>query len=75
MIKCISNDFKKLLKYFKGTAIFTFCNTSSAAGFPKIFDLYLKGDELFKEALPVFPALFIRDSSLLDCHIIPDVSE
>ena len=33
LIKDISNDHQKLVRYFSGTANFTFFNTPSAAGF------------------------------------------
>ena len=48
LINGISKDLQKLLKYFSGTAIFTFLNTllsSTAVGSPMKLDLYLKDDE------------------------------
>ena len=41
----ISNDLKKLVKYFSGTTIFS--NTPLSAGFTKILDLCVKNDELY----------------------------
>ena len=64
LIKIISNDLKKLLKYFSGTTIFTFYNDLSlplaAVAFPTILDLCLKDNELFITTLIGFPALFIE---------------
>ena len=48
LINGISKDLQKLLKYFSGTAIFTFLNTllsSRAVDSPMKLDLYLKDDE------------------------------
>ena len=67
---------QKLLKYFSGTAIFKIFNTpllAAAAGFSKVLDLYLNHDELFIDTLSGFPALFIEDSSPLNCHKHSDV--
>ena len=68
LINGISKDLQKLLKYFSGTAIFTFLNTllSAAVSGLKKLDLYLKDDE------SAFP-LFIFCLSLLNCHKIPEV--
>ena len=47
-ISDISKDLQKLLKYFSGTAIFTFSNTLlilTAVDSFTILDLYLKDDE------------------------------
>ena len=52
-----------------------FFSTPSAAGVPKILHLYLKDAKLFVVTSLGFPALFISDSSLLNCHKLPDVSE
>ena len=38
-------------------------------------DLYLKDVELAVEALTRFQSLFTDDSSLLNCHKLPEVSE
>ena len=52
LIKGISNDLKKLLKYFNGTTIFTFnlparaLSGSAAAILPNKLTLYLKDVEL-----------------------------
>ena len=56
---------------------FTFLNTplSTASKVFKNLYLYLKGDELAVETLPVFPASDGGDSSLLNFHKIPEVSE
>ena len=77
LINGISKDRQKLLKYFSGTAIFTFLNTplSTASKVFKKLDLYIKGDELAIETLPVFPASYRGDSSLLNFHKLPEVSE
>ena len=48
--------------------------TAATAPFPKILDLYLKDDELSIVTLIGFPVLFIRESSLLNFHKLPDVS-
>ena len=40
---------RKLLKYFKGTTIFTLLTA-----FSKRFDLYLKDDEVSTETSPLF---------------------
>ena len=61
LIKGISNDRQKLLGYFSGTDSFKSFNTPSAAGFPKILDLYLNDDELLVATTSGFPALFIGD--------------
>ena len=48
LINGISKDLQKLLKYFSGTAIFTFSNTLlilTAVDSFTILDLYLKDDE------------------------------
>ena len=42
LIRGISSDLKKLLKYFSKTAIFAFLNIPLAVSFPKRLDLYLK---------------------------------
>ena len=68
-------NLQKLLKYLIGTTIFAFFYTPSAAGFPKIFDLYSKDIESVVVTSAGFPLLFIFCSSLLNCHEIPDVSE
>ena len=69
---------KKLLKYFSGTAIFTFLNTLlllSAVDFPMKLDLYLKDVELSVETFPGFPAFVRGDSYLLNYHKLFEVSE
>ena len=38
-------------------------------------DLYLKDAELVVEAFSGFPAFVTGDSSLLNCHKLPEVSE
>ena len=80
LINSISNNLKKLLKYFSGTAIFTFLNTllpSAAVDSPMKLDLYFKNVELTVEKLSGFPASNTGDSSLLNvlkclniCHYI-----
>ena len=65
-------------KYFSGTTIFAFLNTPlllKAAGFPKILNSYLNDKELAVETSTGFLASFIGDSSLLNYHKLPDVSE
>ena len=55
-----------MLRYFNGTAPFTFFNTPlplTGAGYPKTLDLYLNDGELFVVTLSEFPA--IGDLSLL----------
>lgn len=47
LIKVISNDRQKILRYFSRTVFFTIFVTPSAAGFPKILDLYSTNGELF----------------------------
>ena len=71
-------DLQKLLKYYSGTAIFTFLNNlSSAAAIdsPMKLDLYLKDVELAVKTLSEFPSLFIGDLLFLNCHKLPQVSE
>ena len=72
----ISKDLRKFLKCFSGTAIFMFLNTPlsvSATRFKNHW--YLKDDELSTETLSGFPAFVTGDSSLLNCHKLPEVSE
>ena len=52
-----------------------FFSTPYSAGFPEMFDLYLKGNELFVVTSSGFPALLIGDSSPLSRHKLSDVSE
>ena len=58
--------------------IFAFFNDLSGpwavVAFPKILLLYLKDDELPIAKLIGFPALFVRDSSLLNYHKLPEES-
>ena len=73
----ISNDLKKLDRYFKGTIIFAFSSTPlspTAVRLPKILDLYLKDVELKLVTLAGFPLLSISCSSLLNYHRDPLVS-
>ena len=73
LINGISNDLQKLLKYFNGTAIFTFSFflfAPSASVSPIILDFYLNDDELLT-VKSAFPSI----SSLLNCHKLPEVSE
>ena len=77
LINGISKDLQKLLKYFSGTAIFTFLNAPLSAvvsGLKKV-DLYLKDAELSTETLSGCPAAVTGDSSLLNCNKLPEVSE
>ena len=78
LINYISKELQKLLKYFSGTAIFTFLNTllpsTAIQSFMKL-DLYLKDDELAVETFSWFPASVAGDSSLLNCHKLPEVSD
>ena len=76
-INGISKDLQKLLKYFSRTAIFTFLNTplSAASKGLKKLNLCLKDFELAAEAFSGFPAFVIGDSSFLNCHRLPEVSE
>ena len=76
LINGIAKDFQRLLKYFSGTAIFTFLNTllpAEANESRMRLDLYLKDDELSAETLSGFPAFVTGDSSLLNCHKLPEV--
>ena len=78
LLNGISKDLQKLLKYFSGTAIFTFLNTillSTVIDSPMKLDLYVKDVELTVETLSGFSAFFTRDSSLLNCYKFPEVSE
>ena len=76
-INGISKDLQNLLKYFSRTAIFTFLNTplSAASKGLKKLDLYLKDVDLAVETLSGFPAAVSGDSSFLNCHRLPEVSE
>ena len=76
-INGISKDLQNLLKYFSRTAIFTFLNTplSAASKGLKKLDLYLKDVELAVETLPEFPDFVTSNSSLLNCHRLPEVSQ
>ena len=40
-----------------------------------MLNLYLKDDQLFVVTLSVFPAAVTDDSTLLNSHKLPDVSE
>ena len=55
----------------------TFLDTpvSAASKGLKKHDLYLKDVELAVETLSGFPAAVTGDSSLLNCHKLPEVSE
>ena len=78
LINCISNVLQKLLKYFRGTTIFTSLNTLlllTAVDSPMKLNLYLKDDELSTETLSGFPEFVTGDSPLLNCHKLPEVSE
>ena len=71
-------DLQKLLKYFSGTAVFTFLNnlsSSAAIDSPMKLDLYLKDVELAVETLPGYPAFVAGDPSLLNCHKLPELSD
>ena len=82
-INGISNDLKKLDKYFSGTAIFTLYNNlyaalsstaeTTASRSHSRLDLYLKDDEPFVVTSAGFP-LFIFCSSLLNCYKVPEES-
>ena len=65
-------------KYFSGTTNFIFFHDlslpSASVALPKILALYLKDLELSKATFKRFPALFIGDSSLLNCHKLPEES-
>ena len=67
LIKGISNDLKKLLKYFNGTTIFTFnlptraLSGSAVATLPNKLTLYLKDVEL---SAVKFTLLFAGSSRL-----------
>ena len=74
LINSISIDLQKLLKYFSGTAIFMFL-PATVEDSPVKLDLYLKDDELSTETLSGFPAFVTGDSSLLNCHKLPELSE
>ena len=78
LMKGISSDRQKLLKYLSGTAIFAPFNTSllpTAAGFPKMRHLYLNDIDLSEVRLLGFPSLVMGNSYLLDCHKLPDMSK
>ena len=86
MISAISNDLKKLDRYFSGTTIFALVSnlwalaisglalaaTSLELRPSKRFDFYLKDDELAVTKLSGFPALVIFCASLLNCHKLPE---
>ena len=76
-INGISKDLQNLLKYFSGTAIFKYLNTplSAAVSGLKKLVLHLKDNELAVETSTRFPAFVTSDSSLLNCHQFPEVSE
>ena len=76
-INCISKDLQKLLKYFSGTVIFTFLNTplSAAVSGLKKLVLHLKDNESAVETSTRFSAFATGDSSLLNCHQFPEVSD
>ena len=48
---------------------------ATAEDSPVKLDLYLKDDELSTETLSGFPAFVTGDSSLLNCHKLPELSE
>ena len=73
LINDISKELQKLLKYFSGTAIFTFLNILLPS--PMKLDLYLKEVELGAEILLGFPVSDTGDLSLLNCHRHPEVCE
>ena len=77
LINSISKDLQKLVKYFNGTAIFTYLNTplSSAVSGLKKLDLYLKDDEFVVLRITGAPSLFTGDPWLLNCHKLPQVSK
>ena len=56
---------------------FTFLNTplSAAVSGLKKLDLYLKDDEIAVETSSGFTVFVAGDSSLLNCHKLPEVSE
>ena len=68
--KVISKDCQKLNRYFNGAV-----NISLGIGFPKIFDLHLNDAKLFIPTLSVLSSSVRDDSSLLNCHKLPDVLE
>ena len=76
LINGIFKDLQKLLKYSSGTAIFTPFNTplSSAVSGLKKLDFYLKDVKLVVETLSGLQAFGTDDSSLLNCHRLPEVS-
>ena len=77
LINSISKDLQKLLKYFSGTAIFTSLNTplSAEVSCLKKPDFYLKDVKLSIETLSGLPAFVAGDSSLLNYHKRPEVTE
>ena len=78
LMKGISSDRQKLLKYLRGTVIFASFNTPlspAAAGFPKMRHLYLDDIDLSEVRLLGFPSLVMGNSYLLDCHKLPDMSK
>ena len=78
LVNGIPNDLQKLLKYFRGTANFTFVHILfllTAFDSPKKLDLYLKDVKLSVATLSGFLVFVTEDLSLLNCHKRPDVSE
>ena len=69
LIKGISNDLKKLLKYFNGTTTFTllFAILSATTGLPNKLNLYLKEFELstVKSSIALVVHLVYIDKELL----------
>ena len=85
MISGISNDLKKLDRYFSETTVFALVSNHWALAIsglvlaatslelrPAKRLLYLKDDQLAVTALSGFPALIIFCSSLLNCHKLPE---
>ena len=76
LINDISNDLQKLLKYFNGTAIFTpffLLLSPSATVLPIILAFYVNEGALLSSKSVLTSSTF--NSSFLNCHKLPDVSE
>ena len=70
LIKGISNDLQKLLKYLNSETILTPFKSSALFVSPTNYDLYLNDEELTIGTFALFSI-----SSLLNCYKISDVSE
>ena len=75
LINGISKDLKKLLRYFSGTALFTFTNVPSSDFFMK-HDFYSKDAELVELiATGILPLIIICSSLWRTCYKLSEVFE